>query len=273
MAFMLLTVKKTLKKETTTMTTCPKLLFTDQNEDFRKIFNLYFTRKGYDVIECLPDGKSVLSAILENSPQIAVIDLFMQGYDGLYILRELSKSENTCKIIISSNTPSPMLQTQAIECGATHFLIKPFDLDALYDQIEYLIRPAQTLTEESASFDEEIVITEMLHQIGVPPHIKGYNYVRDAILMSLDDRNLINHVTKELYPVVAKQNDTTPTRVERAIRHAIETAWDRGDVDVLNSFFGYTIHNQRGKPTNSEFIAMITDKVRLEKKRCYKQAQ
>ena len=114
---------------------------------------------------------------------------------------------------------------------------------------------------------DELVVTEILHQIGVPAHIKGYQFLRDAILLTIDDHEYINAVTKRLYPEIAKRNGTTSSRVERAIRHAIEVAWDRGDVDTLNSYFGYTIHNLRGKPTNSEFIAMIADKIRLDKKR------
>ncbi|MGN0974428.1 MAG: sporulation initiation factor Spo0A C-terminal domain-containing protein, partial [Gemmiger sp.] len=114
---------------------------------------------------------------------------------------------------------------------------------------------------------DELTVTEILHQIGVPAHIKGYQFLRDAILLTVDDHEYINAVTKRLYPEIAKRNGTTASRVERAIRHAIEVAWDRGDVDTLNSYFGYTIHNLRGKPTNSEFIAMIADKIRLDKKR------
>ena len=160
-----------------------------------------------------------------------------------------------------------------MNAGADYYFLKPFDADAMSERIVSLCEKSTAeptgkalITPLPPSSSLEIRVTEIIHQIGVPAHIKGYHYLRDAILMSINDEEIINAVTKRLYPSVAKKHNTTSSRVERAIRHAIEVAWDRGDVEVLNSFFGYTIHNGRGKPTNSEFIAMISDKFRLQLK-------
>jgi len=163
-----------------------------------------------------------------------------------------------------------MLEKEALSAGAAYYVIKPYRPEELLDRISELITCcSETKLGKIYSIDHdlEVTITDILHQIGVPAHIKGYHYLRDSIIMSVRHPEIINAVTKELYPSVAKKYETTPSRVERAIRHAIEVAWDRGDVDVLNSYFGYTIHNSRGKPTNSEFIAMISDRLRLQNRR------
>ena len=175
--------------------------------------------------------------------------------------------------MIMSGFDNPTLEREALLAGADYYFLKPFDADEMAERIlllckksrmpEPVHRPAAAPTSGGSL---EIQVTEIIHQIGVPAHIKGYQYLRDAILMAIEDDDIINAVTKRLYPAVAKKHGTTSSRVERAIRHAIEVAWDRGDVDVLNSSFGYTIHNGRGKPTNSEFIAMISDKFRLQLK-------
>lgn len=158
-----------------------------------------------------------------------------------------------------------MVEREAIRAGAAFYILKSFDYEMLAERIELMsgyitdgpkVKPVKTT-------DLEEMVTEILHQIGVPAHIKGYQYLREAIMMSVEDAQIINSVTKKLYPGIALRHMTTSSRVERAIRHAIEVAWDRGDIETLNSYFGYTIHSMRGKPTNSEFIAMISDKVRL----------
>ena len=168
-----------------------------------------------------------------------------------------------------SSFDNPRLEEETLSAGASYYFIKPFDVKNMADRIIQLSHWKQ----ESASSnnrvtdnDLELMVTEIIHQIGVPAHIKGYHYLREAIILSVSNNEVINSVTKILYPTVAKKHNTTSSRVERAIRHAIEVAWDRGDVDVLNSYFGYTIQNDRGKPTNSEFIAMIADKLRLRLK-------
>jgi two-component system response regulator (stage 0 sporulation protein A) len=160
---------------------------------------------------------------------------------------------------------------EASEAGADLCLLKPLDITSLSEHVKALTKQ-KNMSAKSSDFGEntdlEAQVTKIIHQIGVPAHIKGYQYLRSAILMTIEDNEIINSVTKVLYPTVAKKYQTTTSRVERAIRHAIEVAWDRGDVDTLNSYFGYTIHNSRGKPTNSEFIAMIADNLRLKYKYC-----
>ena len=159
-----------------------------------------------------------------------------------------------------------LIEQELLDSGFSFFFVKPFDDSVLVSRV--LKAAGNTMRPQVVSQDsDELTVTEILHQIGVPAHIKGYQFLRDAILLTISDHGYINAVTKRLYPEIAKRNMTTASRVERAIRHAIEVAWDRGDVDTLNSYFGYTIHNLRGKPTNSEFIAMISDKIRLDKKR------
>ena len=161
---------------------------------------------------------------------------------------------------------SEEIEQELLDSGFSFFFVKPFDENVLVSRV--LKAAGNTIRPQIVSQDsDELTVTEILHQIGVPAHIKGYQFLRDAILLTISDHGYINAVTKRLYPEIAKRNMTTASRVERAIRHAIEVAWDRGDVDTLNSYFGYTIHNLRGKPTNSEFIAMISDKIRLDKKR------
>ena len=157
---------------------------------------------------------------------------------------------------------------EATEAGADVCLLKPFEISSLVGHVNSLVRRGSGYSNvpHSPSADMEAQVTKIIHQIGVPAHIKGYQYLRCAILMAIEDGDIINSVTKVLYPAVAKKYQTTTSRVERAIRHAIEVAWDRGDVDTLNSYFGYTIQNSRGKPTNSEFIAMIADNLRLKHK-------
>lgn len=168
---------------------------------------------------------------------------------------------------------SPFVESEIMQSGASYYMLKPFDLADLIDRVIALTGfNSQSSAMEnrrlvSKTMDLEMMITEVIHQIGVPAHIKGYHYLRESIRLSIENQEMINSVTKLLYPTVAKMFNTTSSRVERAIRHAIEVAWDRGDVDTLNSYFGYTIHNSRGKPTNSEFIAMIADKLRLELKK------
>ena len=155
------------------------------------------------------------------------------------------------------------VEEELLDNGFAFYFVKPFEETVLADRV---LRAAGAAEQPRTICSDEITVTEILHQIGVPAHIKGYQFLRDAILLTMTDPEYINAVTKRLYPQIAKQNVTTASRVERAIRHAIEVAWDRGDVDTLNSYFGYTIHNLRGKPTNSEFIAMIADRMRLDKK-------
>lgn len=221
------------------------------------------------------DGAELLEKIETLQPDIVLMDMFMTRMDGVGVLRALNRKQNIKKplMFVYSTFDSPVLEREIMNCGASYFVLKPYNMADLAESMESLINSEsqiQNVTKlhyyPSSGSNMEIKITEILHQIGVPAHIKGYNYLRDSILMSIENPEIINAVTKKLYPSVAKKYETTSSRVERAIRHAIEVAWDRGDVDILNSYFGYTIHNDRGKPTNSEFIAMISDKLRLQLK-------
>lgn len=221
------------------------------------------------------DGVELLEKIQTLQPDIVLMDMFMTRMDGVGVLRALNRQENIKKplVFVYSTFNSPVLEREIMNCGASYFVLKPYNLSDLAESMKSMLNEAsnnQNVTKlshyASSGTSMEIKVTEILHQIGVPAHIKGYNYLRDSILMSVNSPEIINAVTKRLYPSVAKKYETTSSRVERAIRHAIEVAWDRGDVDILNSYFGYTIHNDRGKPTNSEFIAMISDKLRLQLK-------
>ena len=212
------------------------------------------------------DGARLLSRIREERPQVVVMDMFMPGLDALGILGALAQEGGDRPLcVVCASYTTPILEREVLSAGAAYFAIAPFDKAAMADRILSLMSTRGRHFEAEPSDPQlRVQVTEILHQIGVPAHIKGYHYLRDSIIMAIEDPEIINAVTKRLYPSVAKAYNTTSSRVERAIRHAIEVAWDRGDVDVLNSYFGYTIHNTRGKPTNSEFIAMISDKLCLE---------
>ena len=218
------------------------------------------------------DGELALNLISKNNYDAVIVDLWVSKIDGIGIIRSANKLNLPQKplFILMSPINKQSILIEASEAGADLCIPKPFDFSTLVFHLEALFKSRDNASKKSndlsASLDLEAQVTKIIHQIGVPAHIKGYQYLRSAILMTIDDSEIINSVTKILYPTVAKKYQTTTSRVERAIRHAIEVAWDRGDVDTLNSYFGYTIQNSRGKPTNSEFIAMIADNLRLKYK-------
>ena len=213
-------------------------------------------------MEIARDGNEILKRVKERMPDLLVMDVMLPGMDGISVLRQLQKQGDAPMTILVSGFVSDRMLAEASELGAAYFLPKPFETAALLDKMRglFLKAPQESLP------SLKTMVTSVIHEIGVPAHIKGYQYLREAIILAVNDDEIMNSVTKLLYPTVAKTFKTTPSRVERAIRHAIEVAWDRGDVDVLNSYFGYTIQNSRGKPTNSEFIAMISDKLKLNLK-------
>jgi len=228
---------------------------------------------GLDVTMTEKDGRVVLEALTQRPYDVVIMDIFLPRLDALGVLGSLGELNLPSQplIMVMSGFDNPALEREMMSAGADYYFLKPFDAAQMAQRILTLCgegtpdnRRERPTSAPVASL--EMQVTEIIHQIGVPAHIKGYQYLRDAILMAIDDDQIINAVTKRLYPAVAKKHATTSSRVERAIRHAIEVAWDRGDVDVLNAYFGYTIHNSRGKPTNSEFIAMIADKFRLQLK-------
>ncbi len=210
------------------------------------------------------DGNVLLNTILEESPDVVIVDSVMPHMDAIELIKRVKAEASVFPaFIITSTYDNPFVEHQIMELGAAYFMLKPFDVSVLAERILSLTVPHNKKMQEQ---NLEIIVTDMIHQLGVPAHIKGYHYLREAILLSVDMPELLDSVTKLLYPAVAQKHNTTSSRVERAIRHAIEIAWDRGDLDILNSFFGYTINTCKGKPTNSEFIALLTDKLRLQMK-------
>lgn len=250
-----------------------KVLIADDTTEFGHNCSNVLKSYGFDVKQSPKDGVAVLQEIDRNKPDVVLMDMFMPNLDSLAVMERLGADGKAKPItMIMSSCDNAQLEKEALSSGASYYLIKPFDIEMLADRIAKLSNRDSDLTvihsfgNNSKNSDLELMITEIIHQIGVPAHIKGYHYLREAITLAVNNADIINSVTKQLYPTVAKKYQTTSSRVERAIRHAIEVAWDRGDIDVLNSYFGYTIHNERGKPTNSEFIAMIADKLRLRLK-------
>lgn len=257
-----------------------KVLIADDNKDFVDILQEYFERqedmfvvgKGYN-------GLETLELISSESPDVVLLDIIMPHLDGLGVLEKLAETdylENRPKIIMLTAFGQESMTQKAVQLGADYFILKPFDLETLANRIRQLFSnisvsmPNSTLGAYQQplvrSRNLDLEVTNIIHQMGVPAHIKGYQYLRDAILLVINEISLLGAITKELYPSIADKYETTPSRVERAIRHAIELAWDRGNVEMMNKFFGYTINIERGKPTNSEFIAMIADKLRMGSK-------
>lgn len=252
-----------------------KLLLADDSAEFGQECANVLKAHGIETVTCPKDGMKVLEKISSTNPDVVLLDVFMPHLDAIGVIRASEKrpSAKHPQFMTMSSFDSPRLEHEILNSGASYYFLKPFDMDHLAERILSMCTPEMatkpTVVKRSPQrmeTDLEVMVTEIIHQIGVPAHIKGYHYLRDAIMLAVKDSEIINAVTKQLYPTVAKKYSTTPSRVERAIRHAIEVAWDRGDVDTLNAYFGYTIHNGRGKPTNSEFIAMIADKLRLQQK-------
>ncbi len=212
------------------------------------------------------DGRNVIELLQKQHFDVVMIDAFMSGLDGMEVLDYIRENISVSPLImVFSSVDNPNFERQIMESGADYFFIKPVNPSSVVKRLESLMKWKRNKTEKSGVFvqDTELVISDIMRQIGVPAHIKGYQYLRSAIELSINDEEMLESVTKLLYPTIAKIYTTTASRVERAIRHAIEVAWDRGDVDVLSSYFGYTIQSNRGKPTNSEFIAMIADRIKL----------
>ncbi|MDO4608942.1 MAG: sporulation transcription factor Spo0A [Clostridia bacterium] len=252
-----------------------KVLIADNSADFGQNCAKIFKSYGMNVVLCEKDGATLLCEIEKQRIDIIIADVFMPNLDIIGVLNIINEKDVKDKpiVIAMSNFDNQKLEKETLEAGASYYFLKPIDYNTMAQRIislsgwkneqkPLLIKKSSVTTD----IQLEILITDIIHQIGVPAHIKGYHYLRDAIIMSVKDAEMISSVTKILYPTVAKRHNTTSSRVERAIRHAIEVAWDRGDLDTLNAYFGYTVQNNRGKPTNSEFIAMISDKIRLNLK-------
>ena len=211
------------------------------------------------------DGTALLETIKSDAPDVVVMGAILPHMDAIELMKKVQASGGKRpQFIVTSAYDNPFIEKQVMQGGAAYFMLKPFEISALGERITSLTQGGMTGRNAPGTENMEIVVTDVIHQLGVPAHIKGYHYLREAILSSIEDPELLESVTKLLYPTVAKRFDTTSSRVERAIRHAIEIAWDRGNLDTLNAFFGYTVNTCKGKPTNSEFIALITDKLRLQ---------
>ncbi len=257
-----------------------KVLIVDDNKDFADTLSSYINKSNkLSVVGCAYDGLEALSMIELTMPDIVILDMVMPNLDGMGVLErfreKINKGTSPVFIVVSAVITEKMA-VNAASLGADYFMLKPIDFEILIKRIEMFTSEIEfsvpeinskdgfSIPNPKSAPDIEGMVTSIIHEVGIPAHIKGYQYLRHAIMMAVNDLDIINSITKELYPTVAKDFNTTPSRVERAIRHAIEVAWDRGDTDVLNSFFGYTIANSKGKPTNSEFIAMIADRLRLK---------
>ena len=261
------------------------VLIADDNKEFCSILNDYLlNQKDIVVTGIAKDGREALELIQQKQPDLVVLDIIMPHLDGLGVLEKLNGMDldKMPRVIVLSAVGQDKITQQAITLGADYYVVKPFDMDIFTKRIREMFNTqdvetkrrsvsTQVVEREAAAtsrgpIDLETEITSIIHEIGVPAHIKGYMYLREAITMVVNDMELLSAVTKELYPSIAKKYNTTASRVERAIRHAIEVAWGRGQVDAINKLFGYTVHNEKGKPTNSEIIAIIADKLRLKNK-------
>ncbi|MGL5634925.1 MAG: sporulation transcription factor Spo0A [Sarcina sp.] len=262
------------------------VLIADDNKEFCNILNDYLlNQRDIVVVGVAKDGLEALELIQDKKPDLVILDIIMPHLDGLGVLEKLSTGAlgKIPRVIVLSAVGQDKITQRAITLGADYYVVKPFDMDVFIKRIRQMFN--NTITSEDnikqaslmdlsesmvhlkqKPMDLEAEITSIIHEVGVPAHIKGYMYLREAITMVVNDMELLSAITKELYPSIAKKYNTTASRVERAIRHAIEVAWSRGQIDAINKLFGYTIHNDKGKPTNSEFIAMVADKLRLKNK-------
>ena len=265
-----------------------RILVADDNKEFGDTLVSYLEKEeNFEVVGIARDGNQAVDEITMMKPDIVLLDIIMPHLDGLGVLEKLNERniENKPMCIILSAVGQDKITQRAIDLGAQYYIVKPFDIQILVKRIKELkyYQPSQyknnfisreiktqyiDISPEEKKNEEnlEALVTNVIHEVGVPAHIKGYQYLREAIIMVVNNIEVINQITKQLYPDIAKKYGTTPSRVERAIRHAIEVVWGRGQADVVESIFGYTVSASKGKPTNSEFIAMIADKLRLELK-------
>lgn len=256
-----------------------KILIADENEEFRRICGEHLKKQGFELLPDAVNGEEAIVKIGKFKPDVVLIDLWLTKYDAAAVVSHYSKggwNEGKPVFIVLSAINNPYMFAQVVKSGPAYCMTKSFDYNILYELIRTLVSDRTNYARGEGSSEQagaargtadvETQVTKMIHQIGVPAHIKGYQYLRTAIILVMEDTNIINSVTKRLYPSIGKIFQTTSSRVERAIRHAIEVAWDRGDYDTITEIFGYTIQSARGKPTNSEFIAMVADNLRLKNK-------
>ncbi len=245
-----------------------RILIADGSEEFRMLLSEAIScESDLEVVGETGDGEEALELVRELSPDLLVMDLVLSNLDGLDVLRALKGLDFRPRVLVLSGFARSNMAEMAAAEGADYYLMKPCRISTVLERLRQMgtfFPPEEDSSSRSQSL--ESTVTSIIHEIGVPAHIKGYQYLREAIIIAVNDMDVINAVTKVLYPEVAKHFGTTASRVERAIRHAIEVAWDRGDLETLQKYFGYTVSNAKGKPTNSEFIAMIADRLQLQRK-------
>ena len=251
-----------------------RILIADSNEDFRVMLTeIISDEEDMTVVSVASNGHETLEMLREHKPDVLLMDLVLPKLDGFGVLQQIGDTGANPAVVVTSAFVTDSVMAKCSELGATLFVSKPCDGDAILSRLRLADDMRAKAHQPRESIDNrtepslEAVVTEVIHEIGVPAHIKGYQYLREAIILAVNDMDVINAVTKILYPAVAKKFGTTPSRVERAIRHAIEVAWDRGDLETLQKYFGYTVSNIQGKPTNSEFVAMIADRLTLDLRR------
>ena len=249
-----------------------RIIVADVGEEFRALLVAGLREEvDLEVVAETGDGQDAVRLVRELSPDVLIMDLMLTRMDGMEVLAEVNALSRKPRVLVLSSFARDVVAEQAAAQGADYFIVKPCRLSSVVERVRQIASPfrkegegaGQSLSGQSL----ESVVTAIIHEIGVPAHIKGYQYLREAIMIAVADMDVINAVTKILYPEVAKRFGTTASRVERAIRHAIEVAWDRGDLETLQKYFGYTVSNAKGKPTNSEFIAMIADRLVLEQRK------
>lgn len=245
-----------------------KIVVADAGEDFRRLLTEALNGESdFTVVGTTGDGEEAVTLCRDGQADVLVMDMLLSTMDGVAVLTALGELMPKPRVLVLSQFSNGSVTELAAANGADYIMLKPCKTAALVERIRQLANPLRPAADPAAERRSlEATVTAIIHEIGVPAHIKGYQYLREAILIVVDDMEVINAVTKILYPEVAKRFSTTASRVERAIRHAIEVAWDRGDLETLQKYFGYTVSNAKGKPTNSEFIAMIADRLILQKK-------
>lgn len=269
-----------------------KIALADDNKDFSQILKEFLNKQeDMEVIGCAANGMEACELIKNYEPDVLILDVIMPYLDGIGVLENIQTMNNINKplVVMLSAVGQDKITERALALGAAYYIVKPFDMETLTMRIRQLKNMSGAIRQTNESIAAtssammssssmsikpqrsavtqhglETEVTNVIHEIGIPAHIKGYQYLRDAIIMAINDMDILNSITKQLYPNIAKNYNTTPSRVERAIRHAIEVAWSRGKMDTIDKLFGYTVNNGKGKPTNSEFIALIADRLRLE---------
>ena len=241
------------------------VLVADGSEEFCAQLSAALQNGGYQVVGTATDGQSAMEQLRASAPEVLVLDLMLPKGDGVAVVESVPR-EKRPKLLLLAAFATDYVSGIAASLGADYLMLKPCTAQTVAQRVKDILEADRAAADRrlSAEPDIETMVTNVIHEIGVPAHIKGYQYLREAIILTINDMEAINAVTKILYPAVAKKFATTPSRVERAIRHAIEVAWDRGDLDTLQRFFGYTVSNTKGKPTNSEFIALIADRLQLQ---------